>query len=869
VASLTNILPEPSPRARIIDPGPQGPSFLEGLANLASGVLTGGVNRYERMSQARRRSAADALEQREAEAENAAARVRYNFMTGDMERVATGSPAPAPQARGGYVPFDSSLEGPPLPPGVERGRDEAVRAQQAENQGRAPQGSARIVLENQVSQLLRDYPDQTHTIMEYFRVAGLDHYLFRERELNRQIEESRVEGSLAGERAYYDAAVSAGMVTQNMSWEDAVSIGRTIQAEQFNFERARERAQAAREATTGSRDQIDWERREGEREMVGSVINSALAAVNPILNIFVERAAEAQLRPENQAIFDQEIQEVNLTIQSLRANGLQQLAAAGASQEAIREYERQFDAAAQAFTNIVSGPMSQVEVRRRALNNIQTTLQLDTARALPLYTNLISIFGQGGVNQIFAGDIVRLIGQDNIDALRNEIQGVQDWSSPAGRVTMATLAGVLRGQLDINTLTEREARQAIPVLAETARGNSADIASGDLSAATPYANAAMGIMNAAVELQPGMPQEQYRSVPVVAGSILREVDAQAAIALLNNPETQAQGRSLTEGGRATAAHLLNVAKHQNQNLSRRQTMNGLWSTEYVARTGQWRAVITPENYDRWARSQPSNIPGRFSGEGRGIPVGGLDQLPHRTNLPSREELIRRGAPQALREHVGGMNLALNYLMTTHQYDETLRGVTRNEARAMFAENIIPQALRAQEERRATFEERGAEFRRELQEAREAAVESNRPTGNESVDRAMNFYTGRGYAPHIAAGIVGNLRAESGLDVSAVGDGGRALSLAQWHPDRRRNAEREGFDLTDFDSALAFVEWELNNTERSVRDRLMAARNVQEAADIFALHFLRPQGAQTGQADNVHNIEVRRRYAREALGPRTR
>jgi hypothetical protein len=103
-------------------------------------------------------------------------------------------------------------------------------------------------------------------------------------------------------------------------------------------------------------------------------------------------------------------------------------------------------------------------------------------------------------------------------------------------------------------------------------------------------------------------------------------------------------------------------------------------------------------------------------------------------------------------------------------------------------------------------------------------------------------------------------AESGLRAGAVGDGGKALSLAQWHPDRRDHAAKAGFDLSNPQDAIDFVMWELNNTEAAAKKKLANAKTVQEAADIFALYFLRPQGAQTGRVENVHNIDGRRKYA---------
>jgi len=48
---------------------------------------------------------------------------------------------------------------------------------------------------------------------------------------------------------------------------------------------------------------------------------------------------------------------------------------------------------------------------------------------------------------------------------------------------------------------------------------------------------------------------------------------------------------------------------------------------------------------------------------------------------------------------------------------------------------------------------------------------------------MNYFMDKGLSKHAAAGIVGNLYAESRLKTDAVGDGGTSGGIAQWHGPR--------------------------------------------------------------------------------------
>jgi hypothetical protein len=109
--------------------------------------------------------------------------------------------------------------------------------------------------------------------------------------------------------------------------------------------------------------------------------------------------------------------------------------------------------------------------------------------------------------------------------------------------------------------------------------------------------------------------------------------------------------------------------------------------------------------------------------------------------------------------------------------------------------------------------------------------------------AYNFFIAKGYEPHQAAGIVGNLMAESGLNPTVKpGDNGTAFGIAQWRGDDRFGKLKSmyGEDWTKLDNQLAFVDWELNNTYKKVGDKLRKTSNVTEAGKIFTNEYEKPQ-----------------------------
>ena len=109
------------------------------------------------------------------------------------------------------------------------------------------------------------------------------------------------------------------------------------------------------------------------------------------------------------------------------------------------------------------------------------------------------------------------------------------------------------------------------------------------------------------------------------------------------------------------------------------------------------------------------------------------------------------------------------------------------------------------------------------------------TGNAT--EAINYFTQNGWTREQAAGIVGNLQAETGpnMKTDALGEGGKAYGIAQWHPDRQalfKKVYNKDIREAGFKEQLAYVNWELNNSEAAAGRALKAAKTAEEAADLI-------------------------------------
>ncbi len=108
---------------------------------------------------------------------------------------------------------------------------------------------------------------------------------------------------------------------------------------------------------------------------------------------------------------------------------------------------------------------------------------------------------------------------------------------------------------------------------------------------------------------------------------------------------------------------------------------------------------------------------------------------------------------------------------------------------------------------------------------------------------MAFFQSMGWSKEQAAGIVANLQAESGMNPRAVGDNGKAVGIAQWHPDRQANFRRwAGKDLKDasVEEQMRFVHYELTQgSEQKAGALLRATQNARQAGEVVSRYYERP------------------------------
>jgi hypothetical protein len=121
-------------------------------------------------------------------------------------------------------------------------------------------------------------------------------------------------------------------------------------------------------------------------------------------------------------------------------------------------------------------------------------------------------------------------------------------------------------------------------------------------------------------------------------------------------------------------------------------------------------------------------------------------------------------------------------------------------------------------------------------------------GTDRAKYAYQYFINQGFTPEQAAGIVGNLQAESGPNLddlyNPAGGGTGARGIAQWRGPRTQEfVNRYGTtpDLATLDQQLDFITYEFNTTERKALNGVKGATTSAEAATAFDSLYERSGG----------------------------
>lgn len=138
------------------------------------------------------------------------------------------------------------------------------------------------------------------------------------------------------------------------------------------------------------------------------------------------------------------------------------------------------------------------------------------------------------------------------------------------------------------------------------------------------------------------------------------------------------------------------------------------------------------------------------------------------------------------------------------------------------------------------------------------------TGQDARAKQMHdYFTGKGYSETATAGLLAYVRGESGFKsdaFNAAGGGQGAQGIGQWRGARIDNFRRMfGHDprYGSFEEQMAFMDWELRNTEKGTGDALAGVQTPEQSASVVLRQYGRPSAADLATGEGQ-----RQGYARE-------
>lgn len=652
MASLTDQIGTVNSGKPIIDPGPANPSFIGALADFGASVVPGLARLGESRQQQR---AADALDE--------AAGRSHELMT-NYNRVTAQEPTEFVQS--GPPPIEGSLEGSGVPSDAESAARDLERARRAREQGRISSGTLDLQIERLTSELFQKYPDQRAEISAFMQSRGFDHYMYRaarEEQAAYVAEQTSQTNALTTQFQY---AAERGLVTNDTPLASGAAIGRRAMAEAARIQAAKERADAIRADRALSIQEQEAQLDEVAADATSAVIAQVSTAINPLVDQISLAVSIAATDQEAQRLIPEYQTRVRAALTAQRARAISEVSAAGGREDQIKIVTDFFDGMIESTDSLFTTSLQQ---NSRALQSLQSALGLNAAQAMPAYHTLVQALGQPAVNSIFADPSgVIALPEEVLAQVRGEIANFNP-ADPRGAVSLARLVGYLRREEGLQDLDGTQAASFVRTNARVQLSNQQALLRGDTTVARAYLNAATNTAEAMVEMPPTA--TSIASLKTATG-LNSTPEARRALeaAMREDPE---YGQAVIRASRNGAAKALDIAR------SLSNQSDG-FVTEYDEGAGRYvTRPPTRREYDAMVRANSRTVmrPGPSGPE----PVV-------MNTLPPYEEFIRN-VPTAIRDRENVMNVNLEHLVQTNQYDEAFAGMTPRQARELLATGRMP------------------------------------------------------------------------------------------------------------------------------------------------------------------------------------
>lgn len=744
------------------------------------------------------------------------------------------------------------------------GAEELKNVQKAEEQGTVPVGTASSRIEAAARKALAANPGREYEVYKTFSEIGMLPPVLQRFNFELGLEAAGQKGVINNTEEALKAATEAGFDVRPDNVKEAEAYGLQAIKAKREFDMALQLANASRSASGGGGGDASASKMASDA-VTSAALQAWYVRSEPILSRTRSMVVSAGDDPARQAMIVKLKKQLFAALDAERANIKGAMARAGISDiDSLKAIDNQFDADRKSIDDLFGASFTQTD---QIMTLFQNQFKLDSRTALRTYSLLAEVFGQATVNSIFQGDFLSSLPQETRESFNREIEGFAQTSTmsnltqkTANALHMTNLIRIFKGQTKLSEITSADARKKlVPALVQGTiqLGATTKSGGGDAETRKAFLNSSAEITTAASFLEISNDPQQQGYIRNATNSIAHPEIAEALKVLKRDNPVDPVVNAQINASRTTAAKLIKVTYNSGPN----KTKDGVWEVKQ-GKDGMYYTQRNDAAYNRELAAARAEVT-------RANIEGGRATLQDFTAVLDQP-------PPDMKTKVDNLNLQVGFLVRTHELDdEGFKGVTPVELRLFYGHrDVVPQSAKGDKMKTVTEDwmSQYQTFERQLQEPPKP-VELNIPKPSESFQGAkvsvgdlVSRFRSYGVPDVVAAGIIGNIDAESSFNPRAVNPTSGAKGLIQWlSKDRLANAVANGFDLNNTEDQIAFIIWELNNSESKAKQKLMEAKTPQEAAEIFAEYYVRPEGAGKRNPDAIIHIDRRRGTANQAYG----
>jgi hypothetical protein len=474
--------------------------------------------------------------------------------------------------------------------------------------------------------------------------------------------------------------------------------------------------------------------------------------------------------------------------------------------------------------NFLTGPASLVQQKKRELDILSSTFEIDASKAFPLWSKLrgMKIGGETlatiMTNQVLTKDLTAKIKKEFDSAAADSF-----FSPGEERIVFNNLVRILNGEDNVINYGPKEVRAVAPKIMSSvvAMANNPKIVSGE--DVDSHYNMMNAISNASAVAVDANVQWGFGTNL----KLLIDFNNQGVFSALARTPANREERSLAINSYIPAQ--VNLVRTVSQQDAGDKFYSLQWNGQKKAYEAKWNGKML--NVDRELPIGP--------GDAMVLPAGATGTV---KPTPSKNIQLQ----------VKALNTSVHILsqLSAQGWDPTVsKNVPDAERRAFYGIGRPTSEMKAEKDKGTapsidSMEKLLQEGLKNLSTAPSYKTGDITGPGRKAVATALSTALP---AP-VVAGFMGNLEVEAGYH-GAKGDGGSAAGIAQWRDERRTNFKTvvgKPIEEASHEEQAKFILWEMNNPEKAgmtveQRDAILNAKTPEEAAELIDKFYERSSG----------------------------